>query len=507
MKKLAILLSGLLCAGMAIAASAADPLINIDFANGAGDVELVEAEIVEDATRGNVLQVNGAGQGTNRQSYGLYTTPIFENNTWENGMTVSMWIKTAEGSSTLHGTAPIFSIDIANIGYISVVTSLESAINTDGNDTSLGISPRCWNDPVNIGGGMNMTEEGVWQMMTVTYSPDGMKLYMDGELYSEPVINTGTNDDFLFQVEFAYALRLGSWLCDWWNYGDYEGMIDDVLVYNTALTADEISALYSSTKIDAASAPAASAEAAPAADFVTYTEYPETPGTELVYATGDMDMLTGYNGTIGTDLHNLASGGQSYCLKGNTSTWYEFEVAEKTDVTFYVGYIARDGGANRGLDWSLDDPNGEKRVFMDIPESAEQQWVSATFTVDAGKHNFYLYAPTNMDDSTLKSCDVYSVELYGAPAAAEEAPVVEEAPAAEPVVEEAPVVEEPVVEEVVVEEPVVEEVVEEIVEEVAEEAPVVEETVEEAPQTFDFGIIAAVAALVSLAGFAVSKKR
>jgi hypothetical protein len=29
----------------------------------------------------------------------------------------------------------------------------------------------------------------------------------------------------------------------------------------------------------------------------------------------------------------------------------------------------------------------------------------------------------------------------------------------------------------------------------------------EAPQTFDFGIIAAVAAVVSLAGFAVSKKK
>jgi len=76
---------------------------------------------------------------------------------------------------------------------------------------------------------------------------------------------------------------------------------------------------------------------------------------------------------------------------------------------------------------------------------------------------------------------------------------------AEAVVEE--VVEEPVVEEVVetpvVEEPVVEEVVETpVVEEVVVETPVVD-----APQTFDAAIIAAVAAVVSLAGYAISKKR
>ncbi|MBE6710418.1 MAG: hypothetical protein E7579_04780, partial [Ruminococcaceae bacterium] len=66
---------------------------------------------------------------------------------------------------------------------------------------------------------------------------------------------------------------------------------------------------------------------------------------------------------------------------------------------------------------------------------------------------------------------------------------------------------EPVVEEPVVEEPVVEEVVEETVVEEPVVEEVVEETEEEAAQTFDFGVIAAVAALVSAAGYALSKKR
>ena len=183
-------------------------------------------------------------------------------------------------------------------------------------------------------------------------------------------------------------------------------------------------------------------------EFTTYTESPDTPGEELLFVTGDMDELTGYDakGGIGVDLHNLASGGTAYCLKNDTSTWYDFEVGEKTDVTFYIGYIARPG-SNRGIDYSVDDPKGEHRVFIDLEESADQQWVSGTFTVEAGKHTFYLYAPTGMDDSNLKSCDVYTIELYGNPAsdsAATTAEATEETTAAAEVPEmEAPVLDYP----------------------------------------------------------------
>ena len=85
--------------------------------------------------------------------------------------------------------------------------------------------------------------------------------------------------------------------------------------------------------------------------------------------------------------------------------------------------------------------------------------------------------------------DVAEVEFYGNPGKVE--PVVEE------------VVEEPVAEEAPVEEAPAEEVVEEVAVEEVVEAPVVEE----APQTFDFGVIAAIAAVISLAGVKVSKKR
>ena len=80
-------------------------------------------------------------------------------------------------------------------------------------------------------------------------------------------------------------------------------------------------------------------------------------------------------------------------------------------------------------------------------------------------------------------------------------PEVAEEPKEEAVVEETPVEPEVVVEEVSAEP----EVTEESAEEVAEEIVIAD--IETAPQTFDAGIIAAVAALVSVAGFVLSRKR
>ena len=249
---------------------------------------------------------------------------------------------------------------------------------------------------------------------------------------------------------------------------------------------------YAGEAGNSASSAGAETTAAAASDFDTYQNYPEdrAQGTELVFATGGQEWASGYDakGGIGVDLYNLSEGGAAYCPKNDTCVWYDFEVGEKTDVTFIIDYIAREG-SNRGIDYAVDGANGANRVFIDLVESSEHQWVVGTFTIEAGKHSFYVYAPSGMDDSTLKSCDVYGVELYGNPAAAAET---EPETIAEPeVVEEsAPAPEaEPVV-----------------VEEVTEPATVAAEPVT-APQTFDAGVISAVAALLSLAGFSLSKKR
>lgn len=299
MKKfLSLLIAAAMTATFAISVSAdetaLEPVLTIDFADGAGDVELVNAEIVKDSERGNVLQVNGIGTEKTGESYGLLKTDVFENTDWDNGMSVNLWIKTAD-SSTLHGTAPIFSLDIANVGYIALTTSLESAINTDGNDTSLGISPRIWTDPANVGGGENLTDTDVWQMLTVVYNEDHIDLYVDGELYSDhPFANGNATDltamiNLMMETNFVYSVRLGSWLCSWWQYGDYEGLIDDFTVYNSYLSAEDVAALYEATKtveVTADEAPAAeeTVEEAPVEETPAEEEAPveEAPVEEEV---------------------------------------------------------------------------------------------------------------------------------------------------------------------------------------------------------------------------------
>lgn len=289
MKKiLSLLIAAAMAATFAISAAADDtalePVLTIDFADGAGDVELVNAEIVKDSERGNVLQVNGIGTEKTGESYGLLKTDVFENTDWENGMTVNLWIKTAD-SSTLHGTAPIFSLDIANVGYIALTTSLESAINTDGNDTSLGISPRIWTDPQDVGGAINLTETDVWQMITVVYNEDHIDLYVDGELYSDHPFTNGNATDLtamfnlMLESNFVYSVRLGSWLCSWWQYGDYEGLIDDFSVYASYLSAEDVAALYEATKtVEVSADEAPAAEEAPAEEEAPVEE--EVPADE-----------------------------------------------------------------------------------------------------------------------------------------------------------------------------------------------------------------------------------
>ncbi len=202
--------------------------------------------------------------------------------------------------------------------------------------------------------------------------------------------------------------------------------------------------------------------------FTYSDDIPANLGEEIFDFTGDEDNITAYNGEIGSNIYNLASGGEAYCVKMDASVMYEFEAPKDGTYSFVITYIARTGGANRGVDYAVDDPKGENRVFIDLEESDERRSVTGEIELTAGKHQFYVYAPTGMDDSSLKSCDVYNVAMF---LTAEKAPETEAMP--------------------------------EVVETVAEMEAVVKT---EAPKTFDAAIVAAIAAIVSAAGYAVAKK-
>jgi len=203
---------------------------------------------------------------------------------------------------------------------------------------------------------------------------------------------------------------------------------------------------------------------------------------------------------------------------GTGDGWCGIDAGEEMILTKVIIH-PRDAWAARFNGATIEGANEEDfsdavMLYMSVEEAGEVTFIDVTDELEEADNTGYRYFRYI---NYTNHGDVAEVELYGKAAdgsnptyGAEAA--VEEAPA--PAVEEAPAAEEPAPAPEVVEEPAAEEEPAEVVEAPAEEvvveeepAEVVEAPVEEAPQTFDFGVIAAISALVSLAGFTLTKKR
>ncbi len=247
----------------------------------------------------------------------------------------------------------------------------------------------------------------------------------------------------------------------------------------------------------------------------------ETSGAYPASATEVPDGSVIINGArigIETGWGDNAATGRDAAFDGDTATFFDplgtgdgycgVDAGEEMILTKILIH-PRDGQLPRFNGATIEGANEEDfsdavALYISVEEASEFAWIDVSDEIETADNTGYRYFRYI---NYTNHGDVAEVELYGYAVDGTNPGVVEAAP-----VEEAPVVEEPVVEAPVEEAPAEEVVVEEpVVEEPAEEAPVaeevVEEVVEEAAQTFDFGVIAAVAALISAAGYAISKKR
>ncbi|MCF6241908.1 MAG: T9SS type A sorting domain-containing protein [Bacteroidales bacterium] len=143
--------------------------------------------------------------------------------------TVSLWFKT-EGSGKLIGfdslqyigTSPQYDrhlyLDSAGHIYFGVDNGIKNVISTGAS----------FND-------------NQWHMVTASLSPEGMKLYVDAKLLAEntSVINGAVYSGYW---KMAYGNLSG-----WSNAPDaeyFKGKLDDIAIYNRALSIDEIEVLY-----------------------------------------------------------------------------------------------------------------------------------------------------------------------------------------------------------------------------------------------------------------------
>lgn len=238
-------------------------------------------------------------------------------------------------------------------------------------------------------------------------------------------------------------------------------------------------------------------------------EYPEWVDSATVVELEEFD-----EGTTNVNVGN--SGGFDYVFlkdKGLGDYTVPFTVDKAGTYNIGMRLMAWCKSVPRSTEFKIDDSEWIYVCYdyEDENQYSDQYVTGMTMYLEAGEHTVTLSLADDFDDSNVKSLYFDSflyafasednpAEAAPAPVEEEPAPVEEPAPAPE---EPEPVVEEPApVEEVVaVEEP------EPVAEPEPTPVPEIVPVVETAPQTFDFGLISAIAAVLSLAGVAISKKK
>lgn len=242
MKKILALVLCLVLASALTASAFAEgpkPVASFGFEADEGFV-ITGGELAADETRGQVLKLEGGAKGV---SNAKLATDLFSATDWAEGITIAFWVKPTDAEP---GIAPLYSFDIADSGsegYIATTDSLELAINTDGNSGAAPY-PRVWADPMDVSlEAESVLTAGEWQHVAVTQAKNGMMIYLNGEIFIEPMLGPSSANFMLFldQIQYCYGLQLGGWNCMWWDdIGSFAGEYDDVYLFNKALTQEEV---------------------------------------------------------------------------------------------------------------------------------------------------------------------------------------------------------------------------------------------------------------------------
>lgn len=239
---LAVLMVMALATTAFAASDVAAPIASFGFNEDEG-MTIVGGALATDAERGSVLTLNG---GKKHDSYATIDSDVYANTEWTDGMTIAFWVKAADAEP---GIAPLYSFNIVDNGcegYIATTDSLEIAINSDGN-SGMALYPRVWADPAVVDAtAQPVLEAGKWQHVAVAMNASGMTIYLNGEVYSNPVLGPSSANFKMFmdQIQYVYGLQLGNWNCGWWDdIGAFAGSYDDVYVFNTALSQDAVKAV------------------------------------------------------------------------------------------------------------------------------------------------------------------------------------------------------------------------------------------------------------------------
>lgn len=203
------------------------------FNNGSkeGDATLKgSASIVDDKDRGRVLGITNEN-GALKVNYLALPSDTFSGIT-KNGYTVGMWVNVDASNSSYFEHSALFEANAGGPGKYPVTRisgNLYGRINANG----------AYADATEIS---EPLKANTWEYVTYTVDAKGIHVYINGNEVgsSEKDLSACFNNDFLSKM---VDVRVGSG--DIWSDEDIvAAKFDNVAIYNTALTDQEVEALY-----------------------------------------------------------------------------------------------------------------------------------------------------------------------------------------------------------------------------------------------------------------------
>ncbi|MFO1487815.1 MAG: LamG-like jellyroll fold domain-containing protein [Verrucomicrobiota bacterium] len=160
-------------------------------------------------------------------------------------VTVEFWMKAdpANAMNTYQGlvTSDFYGIEIAN-GYVLGSLGVNFFISTDGGASA---SPSSYPDTATVNGGGAVVSAGAWHHVAGTYDGTKLQLYIDGQPWGSPNYHSGAISPMLANSFVSIGSEDGRTVCSPCIQNRYfNGLIDEPTIYNRALTASEIAAIY-----------------------------------------------------------------------------------------------------------------------------------------------------------------------------------------------------------------------------------------------------------------------
>lgn len=233
------------------------PIVDYNFEDSGATASMRHnADIITDDGKGsNVLELKGGNNGT---SFMELPSDLLST-IGQNGLTISTWVK----ASTATGNySKVFSASSNPLGVTydggNSWNSPDFALAAGGGAYDLTLALGAAGSRATLGSKVNYNthlKRDTWQYLTLTMSTAGLQVYINGSPVTYADAQQGSTaiatvlQSFLgdkdSQISGAPSMKNAAiGRSQYTSDKDFQGLIDDFSVYGTALTADQVSALY-----------------------------------------------------------------------------------------------------------------------------------------------------------------------------------------------------------------------------------------------------------------------